>query len=149
MTSNFDPKPLLKKDIFSKLNENLKSDFGKLVFAEPYTEEKFNIIKGYELNQNQIDLVVKKNGISPKIFGFIILNENTYRHRILDLKNALKSCDALYIVIDLKKRNHLYDLLNDEILNEIGIVGTLSNQQFELCKKAENRGGITPNFQII
>lgn len=122
------------------LQENLMGDLGKLLFEKSFTEENYQNYKEYSNGVLNLDLFIKSNSdVKPNNYGFLILHENNYKHRLDDLKNALQTCNYLYIIIDLKKRNHLYDLLIEENLEEIGIIGTLSSYQLDLCRRAKWR----------
>ncbi|NLR92201.1 hypothetical protein [Flammeovirga agarivorans] len=142
MTSNFNPSSIVKEELKTDLKSNLlNNDIGKRVIEKAHlTQEYLAIEEDYiPLSSNtKFDFVVystKPN--SHHIIGFLVITDRHFKSKKEEILEALSLCHELYLVIDLSRSNHLFDLLEDEDLSQIGVIGRMRNHKMAISKVPE------------
>lgn len=132
---------------------HLKNNLGKSITFEAGLKTKNIFIEQncdlQSTSKNELDTIIYTTSPSSNItIGFIILNERSLLNDLPKVLEAMNYCHKLYLVTDLKRRDSLYDLLNMNDLEELGVIGRMSDSQFVLCKIATSQRGIDNNTLI-
>ncbi|KXX67274.1 hypothetical protein [Flammeovirga sp. SJP92] len=132
---------LINDGISESLYKNLKKSFGKSIALQAGLKtNKILIQKDYfpSSSEMKLDAIIYSNS-NNMIIGFLVLSDVSFVENNPKIIEALKHCHKLYLVTDLKERDKLYDLLDMNDLDQVGVVGRMSNHQFVLCKTAKSQ----------
>ncbi|WP_156152200.1 hypothetical protein [Flammeovirga sp. OC4] len=131
---------LMYDEISESLFRNLKKSFGKSIALQAGLKtNKILIQKDYApTSETKLDAIIYSSS-NNMIIGFLVLTDFSFFENNPKTLEALKHCHKLYLVTDLKDRDKLYDLLDMNDIDQVGVVGRMSNHQFVLCKTATSQ----------
>ncbi|NME70912.1 hypothetical protein [Flammeovirga aprica] len=132
---------LIYEEISGALFRNLKKSFGKSIALQAGLKtNKILIQRDYvpSSSETKLDAIIYSSS-NNMVIGFLVLTDVSFLDNNPRIMETLKHCHKLYLVTDLKERDKLYDLLDLNDLDQVGVVGRMSNHQFVLCKTAKSQ----------